>query len=117
VAAALECPDHPEFLCRYVTLHFCCAVEQLGMVRRAAACHKRFDLCHCPHNHPSSGPDETVLILRVCIYLTRFFHRLPHPPGVLPTRTVQAATIPAAWHAYIAANLHFYTTLLACFVK
>lgn len=37
--------------------------------------------------------------------------------GVLPTRTSQAATVGPEWHAYIAANLHFYTTLLACFVK
>jgi hypothetical protein len=58
-----------------------------------------------------------VFALRFCIFLTLFSRRSPHPPGVLPTRTVQAATVPAAWHAYIAANLHFYTTLLACFVK
>jgi hypothetical protein len=88
-------------------------------VQRAAACHKRFDLCRCPrfNNQTNSSPDETVIAIAGLHISDSVSSSCLHAPGVLPTRTVQAATIPTAWHAYIAANLHFYTTLLACFVK
>jgi hypothetical protein len=119
VAAALERPDHPELLCRYVALRFCCAVEQLGM---CSALLLVINVSTCATTHgsiikPVVDLTRQCFLLRVCIYLTLFSHHFPHPSGVLPTRTVQAATIPAAWHVYIAANLHFYTSLLACFVK
>jgi hypothetical protein len=37
--------------------------------------------------------------------------------GVLPTRSGNLAGYTEEWRPYVAANLHFYSTLLACFLK
>jgi hypothetical protein len=37
--------------------------------------------------------------------------------GVLPSRSGNLTGFTEEWRPYVAANLHFYSTLLACFLK
>jgi len=52
-------------------------------------------------------------------FLTIVFHLLFFvcSTGVLPTRSSSLGVYSSEWKPYVAANLHFYTTLFACYMR
>jgi hypothetical protein len=72
---------------------------------------------HCPFVLYFIFVSLVFVILALVFLFSLYIWSLGCVVGVLPTRTPGFKTYRKEWKDYVAANLHFYTTLLACFLR
>jgi len=75
-----------------------------------------------PCSGESATLDSQVLVLATELWLLYLQPWTARPicngtTGVLPTRSNNLGAYSSEWRPYVAANLHFYTTLLACYMR